>query len=60
MDLPFKEMNKIAQLQSTEGFIIEVRVINKKNSYGNDRYLIEPIAGKGQKWVDAGRLKFNE
>lgn len=31
---------------------IEVRCLDVKNSYGNIRYLIEPVAGTGQTWTE--------
>ena len=34
------------------GLIVEVTVIDIKNSYGRDRYLITPVKGKGEIWVE--------
>ena len=31
---------------------IEVIVRDFKQSYGNDRWLVEPVAGHGQTWVE--------
>ena len=31
---------------------IEVIVRDFKQSYGNDRWLVEPVAGHGQAWVE--------
>jgi hypothetical protein len=32
--------------------IIEVEIIKHKNVYGRDRYLITPVAGTGEMWVE--------
>jgi hypothetical protein len=37
--------------------IVEVNIINVKNSYGRDRFLISPVAGKGEIWVEKVSLK---
>ncbi len=33
-------------------FAVEVRVLDHKFSYGHDRYLVTPVAGSGQAWVE--------
>ena len=35
------------------GLVVEVTVIDVKNSYGRDRYLISPVSGTGEIWVEA-------
>ena len=34
------------------GLIIEVVVRDFKQSYGKDRWLVEPVAGSGHTWVE--------
>lgn len=31
---------------------IDVRVLDVKQSYGKTRYLVQPIAGSGQQWME--------
>ena len=34
------------------GLFFEVKVIDVKNTYGRDRYQIEPVKGEGKIWVE--------
>lgn len=34
------------------GLTIDVRILDNKSSYGNERYLVTPLKGTGQIWVD--------
>lgn len=36
---------------------VGVRVLDVKTSYGCTRYLIAPIAGGGEAWIDAARFE---
>lgn len=45
-DLPKKAYVKFKDLE------FEVEVKDYKNSYGNARYLVSPVAGRGEKWVE--------
>jgi hypothetical protein len=38
-----------------EAFSVLCDVLDAKNAYGNVRYLVRPVAGDGEAWVDAGR-----
>ncbi len=31
---------------------IEVRILDATTAYGHTRFLIQPVAGSGEKWVD--------
>lgn len=46
-------IGKRANIRTTlpAGLTIQVDVLDYKNSYGKDRWLIRPIAGTGQAWV---------
>jgi hypothetical protein len=35
-----------------EGLKVEVEILDVKNSYGNTRYLIKPVAGTGEVWKE--------
>lgn len=35
---------------------VEVKITDVKNSYGKDRFLITPVAGKGSVWVESVTL----
>lgn len=39
-----------------DGVRVYVRVLDVKQAYGNLRYLITPLSGVGQTWVDAKRV----
>ena len=45
----------IGQTKSIDlsGLIVEVKVLDYKNSYGKDRWLVTPISGSGEVWVEA-------
>ncbi len=34
------------------GLTVEVKIIDVKKSYGRDRFLISPVSGKGEVWVE--------
>ena len=34
------------------GMIVEVEIKDYKNSYGRDRFLVSPVTGKGEVWVE--------
>lgn len=46
------KIGKTAQLQTAWGFTVKVEILDFKNSYGRDRWLVEPIEGKGSAWVE--------
>lgn len=39
-----------------ESLKVEVEITDVKNSYGNTRYLVKPIAGKGEIWKESVEL----
>lgn len=39
-------------IEIAEGFAVEVKVLEEKKSYGRSRYLVKPLAGYGEKWVE--------
>jgi len=38
------------------GLNVEVKVLDVKQSYGRDRYLVTPIAGNGEVWIECINL----
>jgi len=34
------------------GFKVEVEILDYKNSYGKDRWLVKPVAGSGEVWTE--------
>ncbi|KLL09883.1 MULTISPECIES: hypothetical protein [Protofrankia] len=38
------------------GIVIEVRIIDVKWSYGQQRAQVTPVAGSGEQWVQCDRL----
>ena len=39
---------------------VAVRIVNVKTSYGALRFLVTPLAGEGEEWVDASRVTLAE
>lgn len=37
---------------SLNGLNVEVKILDVKQSYGKVRYLVTPVAGSGQVWVE--------
>jgi hypothetical protein len=48
-------IGKVADLR-IESFQIKIRILDVKVSYGNTRYLVKPVAGSGEAWVDESRV----
>lgn len=39
------------------GLTVAVAIKDYKNSYGRDRFLVTPIAGKGEVWIETVIIK---
>jgi len=39
-----------------EAFSVMVEIMDVKQAYGNTRYLVEPLNGTGEAWVDSSRV----
>lgn len=39
-------------LRGDGGIAIEVVIMDYKNSYGRDRWLVKPVAGTGEVWTE--------
>jgi hypothetical protein len=50
-----KSIGKKAVLR-IEAFGMGVEILDVKRAYGNTRYLVEPLTGIGEAWVDENRL----
>ena len=37
------------------GLVVKVKVLDYKNSYGNDRWKVTPVEGEGTIWVEQVR-----
>jgi len=46
------KIGKTAELRTQWGFVVEVRILDYKRSYGRDRWLVEPVSGYGNAWVE--------
>jgi len=42
------------------GLVFTVTITDVKQSYGNVRYLVTPLSGYGQTWMNATRLRVLE
>lgn len=47
-----EKIGKTATLKTQWGFLIKVKVLDYKNSYGRHRWLVTPLAGSGEEWVE--------
>ena len=52
-----KTIGKKATIGVMKGLKINVKILDYKLSYGHDRWLVEPISGEGQVWVEVVTLK---
>lgn len=34
------------------GLLVNVKIIDVKQSYGRDRYKVTPVSGKGEIWIE--------
>ncbi len=41
-----------AKVQTDWGFYVNVIIKDYKNSYGKDRWLVSPVTGSGEAWVE--------
>ena len=56
-----EQLGKIVRIEISElGLDIDVTVLDAKHSYGNLRYLVSPISGNGEIWINASRVKLEE
>ncbi len=52
-------IGKVARLSYHPILCFDVRIIDVKQSYGNIRFLVEPVSGCGSAWVQDNNLKLN-
>jgi hypothetical protein len=45
-------IGKTAIIKTEHGLTVQVKILDYKNSYGRDRWLVSPLAGSGQAWVE--------
>lgn len=48
-----KDIGKIATLEY-KGMHIDVEILDVAQKYGNTRYLVKPVSGIGEVWVQKG------
>jgi len=51
-----KVIGALGALNNGDGLTVTVRLVDSKSAYGVTRYLVEPMAGAGQVWVNAHRV----
>lgn len=51
-----KYVGKKATVVCDLSLTIEVKILDVKMSYGRERYLVTPVAGSGEVWVEAVTL----
>ena len=47
-----KYVGKKATIFSHLSLKIEVKILDYKKAYGKERFLVTPVAGSGEKWVE--------
>jgi len=52
-------IGRIGTMQEN-GLVFKVSIKERKNAYGNERYLVTPVSGYGQTWVNAARVRVLE
>jgi hypothetical protein len=45
------EINSIVHI-TLDSLLIDVKILEHKRSYGRDRWLVTPVAGTGEKWIE--------
>lgn len=48
----FAKIGKGATIKTEWGFLINVIIKDYKNSYGKNRWYVEPLSGEGGAWVE--------
>ena len=48
----YQTLNKIATI-CVGGLVVRVNVLDHKQAWGKERWLVEPVEGAGQIWVEA-------
>jgi len=48
----FQYLGAKALLPLENGLRIEIKIIDYKNTYGRDRWLVTPTTGSGEAWVE--------
>lgn len=57
------DSKKISQLINKQAILtcgplyFNVKIINIRQVYGRTDFLVEPVSGDGQQWVDSNRVK---
>lgn len=54
---PSKYVGKRGSVELKNGLTMDVRILQHKFSYGKDRFLVTPVAGSGEVWVQNINLK---
>lgn len=52
MPMSYKTLNRKRGTIEYKGMRMAVRILDRKNSYGRQRYKVEPVAGSGTAWVE--------
>ena len=47
-----QRIGTLATLQTSWGFTIIVEILDFKQSYGRNRWLVKPVSGQGEAWVE--------
>jgi len=53
-----EQIGKTVKLCGCGGIQPEVLITDAKSAYGRVRFLIKPVAGTGEQWVEETRLAF--
>ena len=60
MHAAMKNLGGTALLRCEQDLRVPVRLADVKPGWGTFRYLVEPVGGMGEQWVDESRLTFEK
>ena len=49
---PSEFIGKTAYMPTSQGVVVEVKIIGHKRAYGRDRYEVQPVSGEGTAIVE--------
>ncbi len=53
-------VGKVGTIPCGKSMFVQVKVLDARTVYGTVRLFVQPVAGDGQEWVNAGRFELLE
>lgn len=54
------QVGEVAILEVDYGFDMEVRIVEVRTNWGRRDMRVQPVAGRGERWVQEGKLRRQE